>query len=321
MARSNREAPFDGLSADEQAQIDQMRDGDPGPVTDEEAAAAAASDTDAEASDEAPVAAQPEPPRPAATTVPHAALHEERELRKAAEQRAIEAERARQTMEERVNILLHRAGQLAPEQQQQTPQPQIPPMETDPVGHLTARLRQTEQQLADLARAAQGRSSQDQQAQIAQALQMRTIAMENEFRAKAPDYDNAARYLAEARHKQLTIAGVTDPAERQAFLAQEAFSLAARAAQTNRNPAEIVYDLAKSFGYTPPAAAAPPAPEAADRIQAITQGQAQARTLGNARGVGPAGVTAQTLAAMSEEEFLAFAKKATPAQLRAVMGP
>lgn len=340
MARTNRggAVPFDGLTAAEQAEIDTMRENDLGPLDDAEPnpvnAGAEAGETDAGTA-EAPAADEPAAAaQQRSATVPHAALHEERELRKAAEQRLAELERqaaedrqARQTLEERTNILLHRLGQGQQPQQQQTEQPAaIPSPEEDPVGHIIAKIRQQEAVLGNVVQTLSGRSQQDQQMQAAQALQMRTAAMENEYRAKQPDYDTAARHLVEMRHRQLAAAGITDPAERQSMLTQEAFGLAAQAARQNRNPAEIVYELAKIAGYQPPAAEAaeqnaePPAQNESERIATIAQGQQHARTLGNVRGASPPPLSAQTLTRMTDAEFRAFADKATPAQLRAVLG-
>lgn len=346
MARSNREVPFGGLSADDQAQIDEMRNNDAGPVGEEEAGQAAAAVPDPAEQPEAPQAdpaaapaAPPEQQR--AATVPHAALHEERELRKAAEQRLAEIERQaaddrrqRQILEERTNLLLGRMGQLQPAQQP-AQQPQLPPVEQDPLGHFNGRMQQHEQVLGELVRAAQGRGQQEQQAQAVQALQSRMVAAESEFRARTPDYDNAAQHLLDVRHRQLTAAGFTDPAERMAMIRQEAVGLAAQAVRSNRNAGEIVYELAKIVGYAPPAPAAQTngadngsaAPreaaaeaDAGQRLQTLAQGQQQARSLGNVRGSGPAPVNANTLANMSWEEFHEWANKTTPAQKRQVLG-
>jgi hypothetical protein len=119
----------------------------------------------------------------------------------------------------------------------------------------------------------------------------------------------------------LELAGWSNPADRQAVIAQEAMGLAARALQDRRNPAETIYALAKEFGYTPPQPSAPSQPDPEAQLQAVARGQHQARaSLSGARGTGPSTVTGETIAKMTEDQFNGWYEKATKAQKRAVLG-
>jgi hypothetical protein len=130
----------------------------------------------------------------------------------------------------------------------------------------------------------------------------------------------------------LQIAGVLNPAERLQLIQQEALGLTARAVQAGRNPAQMVYELARAYGYTPaaqaaaqapaPAQAAPAATEegAADRLQRAAAGQQQARSIGQLSGAAPPGIDARRIANMSEREFQTWYAKASPEQKAEVYG-
>jgi len=293
------------LTAEEQAQLDAMRDADAqsgseqAPAVEPGAAAEPPADP-----------AKPPPPAPQ-RTVPLAALHEERERRKQAEKDR-EADRAQmRTLEERTNLLLQRFGQPQPAEQN-PPDPvksEIPPLDKDPVGHIIGTQQDLRRQFDQQQVASQQWNAQlQQQLQAQQAVNMltqRAQALEHEFTIEHPDYSDAVRHLTAQRHKELELIGFLDPAERHTMIQQEGLLLAARSIQTRRNPAAAIYELAKQRGFAPPAAASDPPsqPTAEQRIQSIAAGQQQARSLGNARGTGTTTLTAQSLAAMTDKEF------------------
>lgn len=309
MARGNQAEAIGEVTADEQAQLDEMRAGD-APIVDEapqddagQADPAPADAGDAEGADGA--ADPPQDRRP--QMVPHAALHEERLRRQETERVLAEERKARQTIEERTNLLLERFNQ--PAQQQQPQQQQAPTFETDPAGHLLAHQRQQGEALNEVVRVLMAMGQQNQVAQNIGGLQQRAIAMEQEFAADTPDYNEAVAFLAKARHNDLAEVGYVDPGERQRMISQEAIGLVERSLQAGRNPASVVYALAKNrgFGAAPPAAATEQPvvtpPNGAARLQTVQRGQEQARTLGNTRGSAPPPLTAQRLLEMTPEEF------------------
>jgi len=69
-------------------------------------------------------------------------------------------------------------------------------------------------------------------------------------------------------------------------------------------------------GFAPPATGqadnAQPQPAAEQRLQNIAAGQQQARSLGAARGSGPAPLTAQRLLEMSEKDFAKILETVVP---------
>lgn len=328
MAQSaRRSADVTGeLSPDEQALLDADRDdaANASPAPDEtNAAQAATQEDDASAAQPDPQAADPAQPadgQQQPRMVPHQALHEERQLRKAADDARKAAEERARLLEERTNLLLQRMGQPQSQQptQQQPHQPQLPPVEQDPVGHLLGRIQQQDALMRELAQAMVGSQERQQQAEGAQVLRARASALEREFAAANPDYYEAVEHLVEAARGDLVLQGWTDPVEIQQALAAQTEALVRRAQQLGRNPAELAYELAQRRGYAKrqaqtAAAATPAAPAAADgteniargqqQLQNIARGQQQARNVGNLRGQGPAPLTAQRLAEMTEAEF------------------
>lgn len=316
----------ENLTAEEQAQLDAMRATDSA-LQDPEAPSPAPADP-ATSEPAADPAAAPQQPRQ--QMVPHQALHEERERRKEAEARA-------RTLEERTNLLLQRIGQpqpaVAPPQSVAPGETPLPDLNVDPVGHIVGMLQR---QQAEITRLREGETQRQQgasQANIIQQIQHHAQASEQEFRISTPDYDRAVQHLVERRSAELAAVGYS-PAQRTQMIQQEAFFTAAQAVQTGRNPAAVIYEIARMRGYqnSPPAAPAPqaaaapaqqapaPAVDPGERLAAIAAGQQQARTLGAARGSGSAPMTAQRLIEMPDAEFSQILAKATPDQLREMFG-
>jgi hypothetical protein len=306
--------PAATLTADEQAQLDAMQQDDTAADVGQADAAATQQRPDADAggtpaaadAGAADPATQPQRPQ----TVPHAAFHEERERRKAAEQTIAELKRSQQTLEERTNLLLQRIGQ--PQAQPQSQQaPALPTLEENPAAHIVGLLQQQGQRQDELTRwALQQEQARQTQANVA-AIQERAVAMEREFIAQTPDYAQAVDHLANQRRLELAEAGYTDAAEREVILRNEALQLAQRALQSGRNPAEMLYGVAKVRGWKATEAATAQAEQPAtaatngqQRIDTVRAGQQQARSLGATRGAGPTPLTAQRLIEMSDADFL-----------------
>jgi len=73
--------------------------------------------------------------------------------------------------------------------------------------------------------------------------------MEAEFQAQHPDYSEAYKYLEDISTKYIKgTYGVDDTGAKQAIL-REQMNLTANALQQGRNPAEVVYEMAKGLGW------------------------------------------------------------------------
>lgn len=303
------------FSADEQAQFDAMRDADDAPIdtsdTQPQETQVVEPQEDAAAAGEAAEARQQQQRQ---QMVPHAALHEERERRKALDAALAEERRQRTLLEERTNLILQR---FAPQQAQQPQAPAIPDLNTDPVGHIVGTLQAQQAEIERLRTGSQQNQQQMQAVGQISALQQRAQALEAQFVVEHPDYASAVGHLMSVRNRELEAIGYRDPAERAQMIQNEGLALAAQAMQRGQNPAELLYGLAGIRGWQAPAADAgettaqpPPAgqPNGAERLATLSAGQRQARSIGNAAGSAPTAWTAEKLLRMSEKDFEAALK-------------
>lgn len=105
---------------------------------------------------------------------------------------------------------------------------------------------------AEQARVAAEASSQKQeQTQRANIEALSSWAAEHEadYREVTPDYDKAADHLKDTRLKELEVITGDKSAAQQAFQ-NELIGLVAQCRQQNRDPAEVIYTIAQSRGYT-----------------------------------------------------------------------
>lgn len=214
---------------------------------------------------------KPEAPKPDERPkfVPHAALHEERLRRQALEKEVAELRAGRQ------------------------PEPETPAEidpETDPIAAL--------KEIRDF----QKRQKEETELQNnLRSFDSRVQAHEQDFAAATPDYGDAVAFLREARATQIKAAAealgkVITPQDIGAILLHEARTTSHEALTNGRNPGEVFYTLARSFGYNGKKAAdpaptptpEPPAPapqvlptkEAEATIDRITRGQKAASKVG-----------------------------------------
>jgi len=139
-----------------------------------------------------------------------------------------------------------------------------------------------------------------------------------QFVAKTPDFPAAYSHLAQTRARQLELMGLP-PDQVQQRLQDEENQAVALAFQRGISPSQLLYDYAKTFGYTPAAPGAQPGGQAqaatADRkIAQINAGQrATASLTGGGTTPAPAAASGaelvQKLVAMEQKEFEAFRSK------------
>lgn len=185
----------------------------------------------------------------------------------------------------------------------------------DPVGYLREQNALLQQQIA--ATQEQQRYFQEsQQRSIQEAQQMRALTqhidtLEQEFRSKIPEYDDAFRFVQERRLRDLQAIGISDPNQQRQALYQEIFGMSGRAIQEGRNPAEVVYSLAKAWGFQPqeplagiPGAEPTPAGKPAGKLERIQRGQQVATSLSDSGGApAPGELSLTDIERMSDAEF------------------
>jgi hypothetical protein len=250
----------------------------------------------------------------------HGAFHRERKLRQAAEKQMAEfqeriareqSERAR--IDERLRILME-ASQPQPQPGQpgaQGEQPKVPNPEEDPFAYmryLEDRLNAVTQQNQQV-----GETVQEEREHAALKTAFMTDAQR--YAQQTPDFMSAYQHLMTARDRELSRLGMDNPHERADIIQREERQIVAECFRRGKSPSELIYDLAKDRGYAKPApapAAAPAAeapavttakPSAIAQVAAIKRGTEASKSLGSAAGGGTTPVTAESLAAMDEEEF------------------
>jgi len=293
------------MTAEEDAQLAEMQ------AAEKAAPETEAEDTEEEAEGavEAPEAEQTAKPK---TTVPHQALHQEREERKKV-QVALETERRdraveRARFEERMAVINER---LAPPE---AAKPEIPDPDKDPIGALNALLKQEGERKQ---RDAEAQKQTTEQRQIESFTNDYRVAA-REYAAKNPDFGDAYKFLAEHRINELMLTGY-DEVSAQKVLHNEELGIALTAMQAGENPGERLIKLARHRGWSkkPPVAPNGAAAAELDRLEA---GQKGAKSLSQAGGgVGETGMTAASLLAMSDDEFHTWTEK-HPAQTKKLLG-
>lgn len=213
---------------------------------------------------------------------------------------ALAAERGRRRETERqLRELRDGATGAAPRQEPQRraePEADIDP-ETDPLGAL----KQMRAKIVayETAAALDERSDSERQARETQITRVEEAFQEHEadFRDEHPDYDEAARHYAVSRAQELMKFGL-DPAKIQPMLREEFASLAATAIRGRKNPAAVVYELAKGRGFGTQAAepaADPKLGKGAGKLDALERGQRATSPLSRGGGRAPAGLDAATV--------------------------
>jgi hypothetical protein len=271
-------------------------------------AAPAAVETPKPAEAEAKPAADPKAeaePEAKGGVVPQQALHEERERRKAAQKERDDAKTAFTKLQSRLDTL----AEVAKAQQQPAPvkEVEIPDVNTDPVGHFRAKDAIRERELNELKAWKTAQEQQFQATNNVQRIASIAQAQEREFIKTAPDYMEASEHLKTLRDRQLIAYGVNDPTERQNIIAQDAIQIAANALSQNKNPAQVIWDMATASGYkkaeAKPATASGTAPSETEKVRMAAAGQKAGASLGQLSGGATPPTTLEALSRMSDEEF------------------
>lgn len=278
----------DVFTAEEQAHFDAMKTG--------QAVEPEVVEQEVEAVEEEPAIAPEPQQQQRQKTVPHQALHEERERRKKVE------EELRQYRERLAYFEGQRSAQPAPKQE--APALDLPDPEQDPIAAIKRAQDFIRQQAEDRQRQERQQAATRQQQEFIQSV---NVDWES-FKAQNPDAESAYKHIREARGRELLAMGYS-PAQATQVLNGEEFQAMVSARRSGRNIGELVLEIAAARGWQKPQ------PQA----QVKQDGAERARSLSGV-GSSPAGpMTAERLAAMGVDEFAAYQEK-NPAVVRRLMG-
>jgi hypothetical protein len=188
--------------------------------------------------------AKVEPPKQEPKTIPLAAHLEER--------RALKSE-----------IDAIRAELAAIKNPPKAPTP-IPEFNDDPKGYVDHQAQTVAEKLeAASKRVEQAEKTAQMSAQQAEQVQFQNYLQQAEahFVAQTPDYHDALAHIRHIRARQLKVfdPNITEEQVRDTIIREE-MGLASQVAKQGRNPAQMAYEIAQAYGYTPKAQQAP-APE------------------------------------------------------------
>ncbi len=150
-------------------------------------------------------------------------------------------------------------------------QPEVKPPDPaeDPLGHQNYQLEQLRKQQDELRNTVHQASQVTEQQKI--ALHVQTL--ENNYRAQVKDYDAAYKHFADFRAAELAELGITDPGIIEKHIQKSSYDLSMVALKTGKNPAEVVYNMAKRMGYKAPESPKPADTTVKDTIETIAKGQ------------------------------------------------
>lgn len=236
------------------------------------------------------VAKEPEVKKePEEKMVPYGALHEarmkEREYRD-------QLKKVEQEAAERFSRLEQRLQTLA------SPPKQVPKFEESPLENLKANAEESQNQLKEVQKQLESFNQQGETSRQEQLVRQSTQVAEQEFVKTSPDYADAVNHLQKVIDSNLQVMGYDDPGARAQIIQQQALGLAQQALKAGKNPAELVYQMAKNYGY----ATKKQEVKEETKIEQIKKGQESSQSLGSG-GKADVPLTLKSLEAMDDDDF------------------
>lgn len=129
--------------------------------------------------------------------------------------------------------------------------PVAPDQQTDPLGYMAYKIEQGQVEIAELKEALVNQMTA-QNSQVATTEYMKNVEVQVQNFIKAqPDYPEAYKYLVELRSEEYKLRGITGAAAERA-LSEEQIQITNSALKSGKNVGELVYNLAKKYGYKQP---------------------------------------------------------------------
>lgn len=211
-------------------------------------------------------------------TVPLAALLEERNDWKA---KYAELEAKLSKGNERVEKLYEALNK---------PEAQAPEYEQDPLGHLRHSKDLAEKEVQEMKKWRENlENSQKAQNEFA-AFQQRVNNSEAKFAESNPDYWEAAQFVAKAKRDELEELGIPNE-QINSVLQNQLVALTATALRGQKDPAQVIYALAKKSGFAKK-----------QNIETLQKGVSASKSVPSGRTVDKS-LSIESLAGMSDDDF------------------
>lgn len=223
-------------------------------------------------------------------TVPYGALHEERMLRKQAQEQAKE-------LAEQVKKFAPLADQLKEWREAQRKQQEQAEQEEDPLAFTAKQVGEVRQRLDQFE---QNQQHMTQQQRDEQQFLTTVHSQVTEFVEQQPDYPQALQYFVNQRNKEYELLGYTDPTQRRQLVDEEAMNIAKHALTLGKNPAQAVWDMATARGFSP---VKPESKETETKLEKIAKGQQAAKTVSSSGTAPDAELSLTDIERMDDDEF------------------
>lgn len=251
--------------------------------------------------------AAPEPEQPGQQkTVPHKALHAEREEHKRTKSELNEARERLTRLDERVNMILaQQAQRQQPEpEQQQNPLDEMPDATVDPVGAIAWVTQQIAAQKQAEQEQARQYEEQQQEAYRAQQIVNEADVVLTQAIAQDATVKEAFEFTSEAVKREISRMGYSGQQAEQIYQ-QELVKFAANAPRDPQGIAERAKAVARYYGWTPQAANQQ---SPADKVTQLQKAVPANRSLSQASGKS-SNLSAADIDSMSDGEFAEWLSK------------
>ena len=263
--------------------------------------------------EEVPAKTEPEKPEPeaeepeqreGAKTVPLAALHE---ARARAKELNAELQGTRERMA-RMEALFERFQQDST----RASAPKETTYEEDPAMYLRQNMATMQQRLDAVEADGKQQRGASQQAGQVQVVLDRYAAAVRSFSQTHEDFNDAYTFLGKAVDADLQARGYTDPVERAKVMQYEEGFMVGRAISGGADPAELLYNYAKSRGYK--------VGGDENKIVRLQKGADAAKSLGGLKGGTAGEVTLQKLSELADGDPAEFDKEWAKAKRSGLLG-
>lgn len=155
--------------------------------------------------------------------------------------------------------------------------PKAPDEATDPLGNIIHQTKQLAEHVKKVDERLEADTARQTAAQEFNTFVTNVQTMRDEFLKTTPDYTDAYKYLRGIITENMKDMGVPETHIPQVLM-QEELRLAQQALGAGKNPAQLLYNVAKRYGYKQQAASTPES-----KIESIKKGQEAAKTIPSAK--------------------------------------
>lgn len=188
--------------------------------------------------------------------------------------------------------------------QAETPAQPIPSFEDDPIEALKYKLDQAEKKINEFDQDKLQTREQYERAASMQKFQNTYASKAREFEQQAPDFKDAYAFALKSRFEEYQALGYSQE-EAVALVNEDEMAIVAKALQSEQNPAESIYKLAKMRGYQGKQAANESINnQAKQKMETLERGMNASKSLSNNGGGQANGdLTIESILAMDDDEF------------------